>query len=198
LTGPHGLALVLGMATSDREHWNKQYGGTEVTGGPSEFLQSITELLPLSGVAIDIAGGSGADACWLAQRGLTVTLVEVSDVALELASKRASALGVELSTQQVDLEEDPIPGSPWSLVVLRNYLQRDLFGQIVGGLADGGILAVALATRTNLERNENPRAEFLLEPNELRELAGDLSVVEYSEGWTTEGRHEARLVARKF
>ncbi len=126
-----------------------------------------------------------------------MTLIEVSDVALELASKRASALGVELGTAQIDLEKDPIPGSPWSLVVLRNYLQRDLFGQIGTGLADGGILAVALATRTNLARNENPRAEFLVEPDELRELAGGLSVVEYSEGWTSEGRHEARLVARK-
>ncbi len=185
------------MASSDRERWNKLYGDSQKVGGPSHFLESVSELLPTSGVAIDIAGGSGGDACWLAQRGLDVTLIEVSDVALDLAAERAKQLGVEIATLLLDLEEEAIPGDPWDLVLLRNYLQRDLFGKIAKGLAPGGVLVAALATRTNLERNANPRAEFLVDLGELRTLTGDLSVLYYSEEWSDEGRHEARLVATK-
>jgi hypothetical protein len=37
----------------------------------------------------------------------------------------------------------------------------------------------------------------LLQPGELRELAGSLEIVHYSEDWSADDRHDAVLIARK-
>ena len=55
----------------------------------------------------------------------------------------------------------------------------------------------AVPTRSNLRRHPHPREAFLLDDGELPSLVGDLEVVSYEEGWLDEGRHEARLVARR-
>jgi tellurite methyltransferase len=67
-----------------------------------------------------------------------------------------------------------------------------VFSQV---LAPGGLLVFAQPTRSNLQRNPHPSARFLLEDGELPQLLRGLKVISYTEGWTEEGRHEARLVA---
>jgi tellurite methyltransferase len=64
-------------------------------------------------------------------------------------------------------------------------------------LAPDGLLVFAQPTRSNLQRHPHPSARFLLEDGELPRLLQGLEVVSYSEGWTDEGRHEARLVASR-
>ena len=44
---------------------------------------------------VDIAGGAGANALWLARRGLDVTLADISPVGLALAEDECRARGVE-------------------------------------------------------------------------------------------------------
>jgi hypothetical protein len=51
-------------------------------------------------------------------------------------------------------------------------------------------------TRSNLERHTRPDPRHLLEDGELPGLVPGLEIVRYEEGWTEQGRHEARLVAR--
>jgi tellurite methyltransferase len=64
-------------------------------------------------------------------------------------------------------------------------------------LAEDGMLAICHPTRTNLERHEKPSARFLLDEGELRDLLGDLSLLEYEESWGKDGRHEARMLASR-
>lgn len=52
-------------------------------------------------------------------------------------------------------------------------------------------------TRTNLARHEKPPARFLLEDGELPGLIQGLRIEHYEEGWLSEGRHEAVVVARR-
>jgi len=181
----------------ERQRWNERYTAAGIRGGPFWFLSRQLDLLPRSGRALDVAGGSGGEACLLAGHGLDVTLVDVSDVALELAGQRAAELGVELDLVRADLTVDPLPGGPWDVVTCLHYLQRDLFPVMAEALAPGGWLVVVLATTTNLERHERPSRRFLLEPHELGSLISDLpvDVVHLEESWAD--RHEARLVARR-
>ena len=153
---------------------------------------------PRSGRALDLAGGPGQAAVILGARGLAVTLVDVSDVALEMALERAGRSKIELETVHLDLTVDPLPAGPWDLITCFNYLDRALFPSMIDELAPGGQLAVSLATRTNLERNEHPRAEFLLEDDELPSLLDPLSVVFYTEDWNLDGRHTADAMAKKI
>jgi hypothetical protein len=185
------------VALADAERWDRRYTerGAGV-GEPGPFLVEVAEQLPTQGVALDLAGGSGRNALWLARRGLRVTLCDVSRVALELAAQEAAATGLELVTAQRDLETEPPPEGPWDLIVVHDYLQRDLFPRFPYLLAPAGVLVYVQPTVRNLERHPHPSARFLLEEGELGRLAEGLEILRLDEGWTSSGRHEARLLAR--
>jgi len=144
-----------------------------------------------------VAGGAGRHSIWLAERGLDVTLVDLSPVALELAMVAAASSGVQIRVLERDLEGDPLPEGPWDAVVCFHYLQRDLCDRMARVLAPGGLLVFVAATVRNLERFERPPLPYLLAEGEAPSLFAGLDIVSYEEGWLEEGRHEARLVARR-
>jgi SAM-dependent methyltransferase len=131
----------------------------------------------------------------LAARGWEVTVVDVSDVALQLATDRARELDLVLTTMLGDLSIDSVPGGPWDLVMVFHYLDRELLPRIESVLKPEGLLVGALATATNLERHDRPPLPYLLEDGELPSLLGELEMLEYEESWLND-RHDARFVAR--
>jgi len=185
------------VARGDRERWNARYAEEVELPEPSAFLLSLDAILPRRGRALDVAGGSGRNAVWLARRGLEVTLADVSDVALERAARAAAAAGVPLATVRLDLEAGPPPAGPWDLVVCTYFLHRPLLAALPAVLAPGGLLVVAHATRTNLTRHPRPGPDHVLEDGELPGLVRGLKVVRSEEGWLESGRHEARLEGRR-
>ena len=186
------------MSERDREKWDRKYAERgRASREPSAFLLSLDAVLPRSGRALDVGGGSGRHAIWLARRGLDVTIADVSDVGLELAGQDAEAAGVTLSLVQTDLETEPLPAGPWDLIVDFHFLLRPLFPAFARELSPGGTLVFCHQTRRNLERHEKPPAAFLLDDGELPSLIAGLDIVSYDERWHDEGRHEARLVARR-
>lgn len=188
------------MSTADREKWDTRYRtqGAE-SKAPSAFLRSLD--LRQSGRALDVAGGAGRNAIWLAQRGLDVTLVDISREGLALA--RAAAGDLPLSLVCADLESEPLPAGPFDLIISFNFLRRELFAAFPGSLAPGGLLVYQQPTMSNLQRHPRPPAAFLLADGELPGLLQGLEMVSYQEGWFADGdepgeaRHQARLVARK-
>ena len=184
------------MPEEDRFKWDERYReGTHVPLEPAPFLLSLDDVLPRNGRALDVAGGAGRHALWLAARGLDVTLLDVSEVGLQKAQAKAAAAGLPLRTLARDLEAEGLPEGPWDLIVSFYYLQRSLLAQFPRVLAPGGLLVYAHPTRSNLDRNERPPADYLLEDGELPSLIQELEVLRYEEGWFDEGRHEARVIA---
>jgi SAM-dependent methyltransferase len=118
-------------------------------------------------------------------------------MALQIARQRARSAALRLRTVALDLEMAPLPAGPWDLVVCVDFLWRTLFDAIPGVLAPGGCLVVVHPTRTNRQRHEHPGPRHLLDDGELPGLVVGLEVIRYEESWTDEGRHEARLVARR-
>ncbi len=190
-------ARLPSVAGGDRERWNARYQEQEAPSAPSPFLLGLDALLPRRGRALDLAGGAGRHALWLARRGLDVTLADVSDVALARASERARAEGLPLRTVALDLDAAPPPAGPWDLLVVTYFLHRPLLASLPALLAPGGLLVVAHATRTNLERHPRPGPDHVLEDGELPGLVRGLELLRSEEGWLESGRHEARLVARR-
>ena len=185
------------MSEADRLRWEARYRAPDLpVREPAPFLTGLHELLPRAGRALDVAGGAGGNAIWLAQRGLRVTICDISESALALAQRAAHAAGVELETQQVDLELEALPSGPWDLIVSFDHLERALFSRWPEVLAPGGLLVFAQPTRSNLERHAKPGSTHLLEDGELPGLLQGLELVRYEEGWFDD-RHEARLLARR-
>lgn len=186
------------MSDFDRDKWNAKYSdSTFAPTEPSAVLLGLAEYLPTRGRAIDIAGGAGRHAIWLAKRGLETTLVDISAVGLKLAGERAAALGVKINTLEIDLEWQPLPAGPFDVISCVCYLGRDLFPQFPRLLASRGTLVVVQPTKRNLERNDKPPFDFLYDEGELKTLATGLEIVHYHEGWLADDRHDAVLVARK-
>lgn len=186
------------MSQFDRDKWDAKYAAHDTAPRePSALLASFAEYLPTRGRALDIAGGAGRNAIWLARRGLDVTIADISSVGLSLAQRRAADAGVTLNVLQIDLQEQPLLAGPFDLIVSVCYLWRPLSTEFSRLLADGGTLIVVQPTLRNLERNEKPPAAFLLNEGELRQMAHGLEVVHSEEGWLADGRHDAVLIARK-
>jgi SAM-dependent methyltransferase len=194
------------MSNDDRQKWNAKYSDPEFAPrNPSPVLVSLASYLPVTGKALDIAGGGGRHAIWLAQRGFDVTLADISPIGLQLARERGSAEGVELQTLEVDLAEQGLPPGPWDAITSVCYLWKPTPALIAPLLKPGGVFLMIQPTMENLSRHEKPPRDFLLMPGELgaafeREdcaLVG-LELVEYSEGWREDELHDAVLVVRRI
>jgi SAM-dependent methyltransferase len=184
----------------DRERWNaiwrERAGELE---SPSAFLVEHAGLLPAKGKALDIAGGAGRNAVWLARRGLDVTLVDCSDVAITRAETKAAGVGVKLRARREDLDQ-PLDLAPlYDVVVIVHYLdreQRDAHAQL---LVEGGLLVHVQQTVVNLERHAKPSRRFLVEEGELAAWIDRLGfeMLVHREGWNDDGVHEACVIARR-
>jgi tellurite methyltransferase len=190
----------------DRERWNarwREHAGE--LAPPAAFLVEHAALLPRSGRALDVAGGAGRHAVWLARAGLDVTMIDVSDVALERAERRAIAANVadRIRFRWVDLA-DPgpagdLPPGPFDVIVMFHYLDRARRDAIADLLVAGGLVIACQPTVRNLEQHARPSREYLVEEGELEAWARrlDLEVLVAREGWNAENRHEAELIARR-
>ncbi len=197
-SNPSPRATDPAVAGGDRERWTEKWSGRGVgTSHGSALVDLIGDRLPTSGRALDVGGGGSTDSLELAHRGLDVTVVDVSDVGLAASREQAAAEGLSVHTVQADLDTDPLPNGRWDLIVIANYLQRGLLAEIAAVLAPSGLLAVVIATVTNLERSDRPSRPFLVEQDELPTLVGDLEILHHTEMWRPNGRHEAHLLARR-
>jgi len=181
-----------------RSSWNTRYRERTAPMDPSVFVRvEVAPLLPSAGRALDLAGGAGRHAIWLAERGWKTTMVDTSEVAIAIAAERAAEAKVDVSFVHADLTVDELPVGPWDLVLIVHYLQRDLFPKVIEQLADSGLLAFSVATKRNLERHERPGLPYVLDEGEAPSLIDGLDIIHYAEGWSIEDRHEARVVARR-
>jgi SAM-dependent methyltransferase len=191
------------MADGDRARWDARWSAVD-SAEPREPAAALLEaepFLPRAGAGrsprvLDVAGGSGRNAVWLAGRGLDVTLADVSPVALARAAGTAATVGVTLRLVERDVEETQLPAGPWDAIVVVDFLHRPLFDAFPAALAPGGVLVYAQPTKRNLERHPHPGARVLVDEGELRALARGLEVLHAAEGWLDD-RHVARLVARR-
>lgn len=187
-----------------RARWNARYRARAGSGPPARFLTDRAPLLPGSGRALDVAGGTGRNAVWLARRGFEVTLVDVSDVAVAAAEADAARQGTEVTVVRGELAPDRLPDGRFDVILVHHYLDRALWTALPPRLAPGGVLLLCQPTVRNLERHPRPSRRWLLEIGEIPRLAArlcrddpDLEVVEATEGWTEDDRHEGRLVVRR-
>lgn len=110
---------------------------------PNPVLTEAAAALP-AGTVLDAGAGTGADACWLADRGWTVTAVDLSPAALEAAAARAARLGHDITWLRADLATEPAPGT-FDLVVA-HYLcvpadrRQALFANLAAAVTPGGTL----------------------------------------------------------
>jgi SAM-dependent methyltransferase len=164
-----------------RDYWNSRYSEKELlwTAEPNRFLPPAVEGLE-PGDALDLAGGEGRNAVWLAKQGWRVTVLDWADVALDKGRALAGRERVEVWFTQADLRIWWPPEECADLCLIA-YLQvpheerHGVWRAAVQALRPSGRLVVIGHHSDNLtEGYGGPQSpEALFTPEEVVEVVGD-------------------------
>jgi 2-polyprenyl-3-methyl-5-hydroxy-6-metoxy-1,4-benzoquinol methylase len=173
---PHILAFV---SEEDRRRWDDRHAEEGIAEFDAGAFAPIEQLFPVEGRALEVACGRGELAVWLAMRGLEVLGVDVSPVAIGLASELGMRSGVadRCRFEVWDLDEGLPPGPPMDLVVCHMYRGPQLDRELVARVEPGGLLAVA-----SLSEVGAVPGRFRARPGELREAFAELEILAEGEG----------------
>lgn len=183
--------MALYPAGMDREAWDARYREKELlwTAEPNRFLVEVAaDLEP--GSALDLAGGEGRNAVWLAERGWRVTVLDWSRVALQKGRTLAEARGVaaELAFLEADvLDWAPVRANADLVIVV--YLQipsphrEVVWRNAAAAVRSGGRLVVIGHDTSNLtEGYGGPQDPAVLyTADQVATVLGEDLVVERSE-----------------
>jgi len=186
---------------SDRIKWNLRFESEETYLGemPSPFLfreiERIRRLAP-GKRALDIACGEGRNSIFLAQQGFLVTALDISDVGLGKAAKRAEKEGLPVDFQQVDLDGYHFT-EQFDLIINFNFLLRDLIPEEVRALSTGGLLIIdTIMESQQLCASHNPA--YLLQRGELQHICEGLpGEILFYEELSEDETPTARVLFRK-
>jgi SAM-dependent methyltransferase len=143
----------------DRQRWDRRYtdavgdgaaGSGVVEPAAPEVLaqvQGLTDRLPATGRALDVACGPGSVTLWLASRGLDVVALDVSPVAIGLLGQaaRTADLAVRIEARVADLDLG-IPDDlvDLDLIVCQRFRDPSLYAVMVDRLRSGGVAMVTV------------------------------------------------------
>lgn len=178
--------------------WREKAAIVDWQGDP--WLQRIMPLLR-PGRVLDVACGSGRNALFLAERGFTVTAVDLSREALALLNREADRRELAIATRLVDLEaaEPPLPPGPFDLVIDFFFLYRPLLPLLAKRVRPGGLLVVRTFSRAGSFSGGPDNPDFSLAPGELLGICQGWEVLLHEEGLEPahQGGSLAGIVARR-
>jgi protein-L-isoaspartate O-methyltransferase len=127
----------------------------EYEKGPDPNTMAMLDALePLAGErALDFACGAGLVAAWLAERGATVTAIDVSHESTARTRELCDALGLEVTVVTGELESTRLADSPFDRIAGRYALHhldcRVMAPLLAQNLAPGGRAAFVETMATN-------------------------------------------------
>jgi hypothetical protein len=136
---------------------------------------------------------------FMAERGLRVIAMDISEVGLHLAVRRAQARSISLRGVVYDLSYLWLPPSCFDVSVNMYFLERSTFPVYRRALKPGGLLFFESFLKTD-EGSTTPA--HYLEPGELRRTFQDFEIMHLAEVQVTgddedTGKVTEQLVARK-
>jgi tellurite methyltransferase len=187
---------------NQREAWDRRYlENPSLYFEPDPFLlktyeQYIQTLFPKGGTALDVAGGMGRHAVWMAELRWKVTVVDISEVAFQKTQKKSEERGVAIDFLVRDLNTWSPDRKKYDLILVFYYLQRDLFSYLEAALKPGGLLIYKTYTSEQAEFETGPKnPAHLLKQNELLHAFPGLRTLFYHESIAEKAT--AELVAMK-
>lgn len=151
------------------------------TDAPSAWVVRFAPLIEPGARVLDLACGVGRHARYLAAHcSAHVTAVDHDPVALGLLANVPN-----IAPQVLDLEGEswPLAGQTFDAVIVTNYLWRPRFDDVLACVAPDGVLIYETFAAGNEAFGKPSRADFLLQPNELRaRVRNRLQIVAFEQG----------------
>jgi hypothetical protein len=137
------------MSAQDQARWDERHAAAAAARPlevalPAVFAPFAAEF-PTHGQALELACGQGLTSVWLALRGMTVTGLDISAVAVERARELAAACGVDqrCTFATTDLDDGIPPGPRANVIVCHKFRDPRLDQLVIGRLARRGLLAIS-------------------------------------------------------
>lgn len=132
--------------SEEATRWDNRYRESGWVAQPDSRIVEIAQKL-VPGTALDLGGGTGRHALWLAAHGWTVTCVDISKVGLSQAKERAVSDGVKLTCVTSSIHDFTPPEGGYDLVLLANIHppsaeRAELFADAARAVAPRGRLLV--------------------------------------------------------
>jgi SAM-dependent methyltransferase len=182
----------------DGRRWNERYATTgHVEARPPEVIErwpELVSLVPETGRCLDVASGPGAVALWFACRGLAVTALDASGVAIGLLREAAAGAGVagRVDALEFDLDEGlPDDLGSFDVIVCQRFRDPALYAPLIDRLGPG---AIAMITVLSSVGSADP-GPFHAPPKELFLTFGADGRCEILHAW--EGQGVAHIVVRR-
>lgn len=174
------------MSQKDKLKWDKKYQETTSLlkdREPSENLKKIVEKTK-GKKALDVASGAGRNSIYLANNGFDVEALDISSVALEVLNNKGFK---NISCKLVDLDEYKIPKNNYDLIVMTNFLDRNLIPKLSNALKMDGVLFIETYMEDELNEKTSSNPDFLLKKDELKTFFNDnFELLVYDEFLNTE------------
>jgi SAM-dependent methyltransferase len=170
-----------------RSHWNLKYEqGLPSLEKPdpfylSAFNQFVAEPFPNGGAALDLAGGLGRHALWLAKRNWQVTVVDISEVAIRKLDQKARQLGLTLGLFALDAREYEFKAAYFDLVVMFYHFDRGICAKVLSTLKPGGFLICKSSLSWNSCNVSAPAGIRPLARSEILTMLPTLQVIHHQE-----------------
>jgi tellurite methyltransferase len=145
---------------------------------------------------LDLACGEGRHSIAAASLGARVLGIDRNSAKLAVARERASAAGLMIEWQDLDLESSWPELGTFGAVLVFNYLDRASMPRILRLVAPGGLLIMETFLEAQLESGWGPTSEsHLLRPGELGRLVASFTVLHGREALETVDAGRWRAVA---
>jgi tellurite methyltransferase len=112
----------------EQAKWNRRYReGTHGSAAPDSFLveaydRFIEPLFPNQGTALDIAGGAGRHAIYLASRGWNVRMLDIAGDGIANAHLNAGCFANQIQFEVCDLSQFKASHESYELVLVFFFL----------------------------------------------------------------------------
>jgi SAM-dependent methyltransferase len=176
-TAPQAAEWDARYRERDRAMWSGRPNG--------RLVAEMAGVIP--GAALDVGCGEGADAIWLAQRGWTVTAIDVSEVAIGRAREASQRARASVDWICGDVLQTRLPANAFELVSLQYPALPKVAGEagvrrLLNTVRRGGML-LAVYHDLDDEHREHMKArgvdvEDYLGAEDLGRLLGDDFTVE--------------------
>jgi SAM-dependent methyltransferase len=176
------------MSARARDHWDAHYTRLEYAAYPDPDPLLLLYTPPGSADlrALDLAGGFGQNALWLAEQDYTVDLMDVSRVGLLRAQREMAARGLRnVNVFQVDLDEVTLQAETYDLIAVFRYFDARLIPQIRAAMRPHGRVIYETFNRGYLTQRPTFNPNDLLHAGELVGFFGDWRILFHHERSTS-------------
>lgn len=172
----------------DKNKWNEKYRERLEDSNSSKVNDNLKKFAAYfqGGHAVDLACGLGGNSLYLAQLNYDVTALDISDVAVKHVQELADYHGLSVHATVCDLTKIanlPLKENHYDLVIITNYLQRDLFPILSKIVKENGLIFIETFYKTpnSTDKNDHMPEKFKLNSNELLNVFHNWQILFYEE-----------------